>query len=396
MQFKSIRRKGISPLIAAVLLIAFTMSVASLFGQWMPSLLQGATEDVSDDTDRITGCNQARLQVMQVRQEGDRDITFSFQVNGDTELENFTAGLFNDDGRIRSEKITTDGLSNNGLKTVSLDSPDTGKRFTNLRLSANNCPDQVERDIKLDCPKGFARVNALGGFCIMKYEASREDANSSNNGTSNVAASQQGVVPWTDVNQTDSRSACKAMGDGYTLATNSQWQAATEAVIGDQDSFVNGNNDDGQAMEDSSETCTDDPTYDHNSDGNPDRCLTGTGPGSWSTSSGVADLNGNILEWVYVTSGDAEGNVDISHPMHFDGNDGFVNEWNSTGEYPTDLAGSANSSFGDDHYWSSSNDDRAVQRGGDWTLGRKAGPFSMILTLPPSSLAATIGFRCSY
>jgi flagellin-like protein len=390
-------RKGISPLIAAVLLIAFTMAVGSIFAQWAPNLLQSTQQGVSDDVDQITGCNQARLEVSQVRQEGDGDIKFSFQVNGDTELENFTAGLLNDDGRAQAEQITTDGLSNNELKTVSLKSPDTGNRFTDLRLSSNNCPNQVEQEIELDCPSGFAGIDELGGFCIMKYEASHQDATSSSDGSSSVAASQQGVVPWEFVTYHEARDACQAMGTGYNLTTNKQWQAATEAVIGQPDTFVHGNNDYGSAWEDSSESGTDDPTEtgdDHNwlDEG---RVLTGTGPDTWATSEGVYDLNGNMWEWVYVTSGDSEGTVDQSHPMHFGGTNNWVNGWNSTGEYPTDLASSSNSSF-DDYYWSSSNDNRAVRRGGHWTSGRYAGPFAMYVIYAPSDSGARIGFRCSY
>ncbi|MBC5793069.1 MAG: hypothetical protein H8Z69_03455 [Nanohaloarchaea archaeon] len=55
------RRKGISPLIAAVLLIAFTMAVASLFAQWAPQLMKNVQGDTSDRAGDIPGCSTISL-----------------------------------------------------------------------------------------------------------------------------------------------------------------------------------------------------------------------------------------------------------------------------------------------------------------------------------------------
>lgn len=51
------KRKGISPLIAAVLLIAFTMAVASIFAQWAPQLIQDAQGDTSERAESIQDCS---------------------------------------------------------------------------------------------------------------------------------------------------------------------------------------------------------------------------------------------------------------------------------------------------------------------------------------------------
>jgi flagellin-like protein len=55
------RRKGISPLIAAVLLIAFTMAVASIFAQWAPQLMQQAQGDTSDRANEIQTCSDRTM-----------------------------------------------------------------------------------------------------------------------------------------------------------------------------------------------------------------------------------------------------------------------------------------------------------------------------------------------
>lgn len=58
------KRKGISPLIAAVLLIAFTMAVASIFAQWAPQVVQGTQDDVDQQRDNILSCNDIQLEVL--------------------------------------------------------------------------------------------------------------------------------------------------------------------------------------------------------------------------------------------------------------------------------------------------------------------------------------------
>lgn len=55
------KRKGISPLIAAVLLIAFTMAVASIFAQWAPQLMNEAQGDTSERAQDIQRCSDRTM-----------------------------------------------------------------------------------------------------------------------------------------------------------------------------------------------------------------------------------------------------------------------------------------------------------------------------------------------
>ncbi len=59
-------RKGISPLIAAVLLIAFTMAVAGIFSQWAPNLIQSIQSETSQDAVDITRASKLGLEIMSV------------------------------------------------------------------------------------------------------------------------------------------------------------------------------------------------------------------------------------------------------------------------------------------------------------------------------------------
>jgi len=58
--------KGISPLIAAVLLIAFTVAIATLIAGWFSTLARSTTATVSNRTDQSVNCAGASITIDQV------------------------------------------------------------------------------------------------------------------------------------------------------------------------------------------------------------------------------------------------------------------------------------------------------------------------------------------
>ena len=93
-------RKGVSPLVAAVLLIAFTMAVAGLFGQWAPDLLQSIQGDTREDTRDLASAADAGLEVSQTGfSSGSGNTSVVFQNTGDEELSNFTVTARLGDGQ---------------------------------------------------------------------------------------------------------------------------------------------------------------------------------------------------------------------------------------------------------------------------------------------------------
>jgi len=53
-----ISRKGISPLIAAVMLLAFVMAIGGLFSEWSGGIVDGLTQDTSDKQSGVLDCSE--------------------------------------------------------------------------------------------------------------------------------------------------------------------------------------------------------------------------------------------------------------------------------------------------------------------------------------------------
>lgn len=58
------QRKGISPLIAAVLLIAFTMAVAAILTAFVTQYTRDTTGSVGNESQRLIECSQARITIL--------------------------------------------------------------------------------------------------------------------------------------------------------------------------------------------------------------------------------------------------------------------------------------------------------------------------------------------
>ncbi len=230
--------------------------------------------------------------------------------------------------------------------------------------------------------------------------------------------------PRVSIDYDDALAACVAKNGGavggWHLMTNIEWAAIAEwcRANGFQ---PRGNNDDGRDHDSTHETGVP-------SDAEPNRTLTGSGPASWNhdgTYAGIADLNGNIREWVHglkivngvahvqqdnnfndpeanwvdtetnivdtQTSGDhiltlREGAITNASP-------GMI--WESQAISATsDGTGSAD--YGNDGYWLNAADTRFPYRGGRWANGLQAGVFALYLPNERVIVHTYIGFRAAY
>jgi flagellin-like protein len=135
------KRKGISPLIAAVLLIAFTMAVASIFAQWAPQLMEDAQGDTTDRANEIQDCSDRTLDVS----SNDGGDTVIIQQTGGTEgIGNLTATFYYDSGSAQQNSTVANNSANysdieesRGITT--LYNPDDSRTVTEVQVQPTDC-----------------------------------------------------------------------------------------------------------------------------------------------------------------------------------------------------------------------------------------------------------------
>lgn len=113
-------RKGISPIIASVLLLAVSLAVVGIFSGWAPQLAQDITEQTSQTATDTLNCNEASLEIrsayynsgtatVALRNSGSQnltDITIAAFDSTDTILGQST-GISIDAGNLSEETVDT-------------------------------------------------------------------------------------------------------------------------------------------------------------------------------------------------------------------------------------------------------------------------------------------------
>jgi len=132
--------KGISPLIAAVLLIAFTISVGGIFAEWSGSLARDATQDNSETQKQILDCTSMQIEIVEIEQDyanSNLDVTLRSD-NG--AAGNISVRAF---PSLAVENVV---LSSAGqVEQVSLD---VSEQQDSVRASSQKCNMQVSQDLE--------------------------------------------------------------------------------------------------------------------------------------------------------------------------------------------------------------------------------------------------------
>jgi len=242
--------------------------------------------------------------------------------------------------------------------------------------------------------------------------------------------------PAVNISFDEAVAACEAKGAGWHLMTNAEW-AALAHISKKNGTLPRGNTNGGKSHSHPEETGT---TY-----GEGGKTLTGSGPATWNhdhTPEGVADLCGNIWEWVgglrwldgqvqIIPDNNAAAGVDQSKgssawvpvctadgdPVYYSVGD---NEITLTDEKPegssydgipfADLDSEIkvpellkelalypdDDHEGGEYFWLDGDGERLAFRGGLWSYGTSAGVFNVHGYNSRSLVSTSIGFRSAF
>ena len=132
-------RKGISPLIAVIMLIAFTMIVAGILAGW-------ATQFVTQSRAELQFCARAQLLIQRAYfDDTTNQTTIALFNTGDVPLEGFAVRLTYQNETITSTKFEDMNISYQDIKTVTMNSDDTLKQIVVQSLECRGAQDMVGR-----------------------------------------------------------------------------------------------------------------------------------------------------------------------------------------------------------------------------------------------------------
>jgi flagellin-like protein len=108
MQLK-VRMKGISPLIATVLLISVTIAIAGIVWQWSGGFFQDQTERVSEQSDRTILCSYGSINVKDLRfQTTQSRLSGNIENTGQIAIGNVSISIVYQNSTSQTIKLCTD------------------------------------------------------------------------------------------------------------------------------------------------------------------------------------------------------------------------------------------------------------------------------------------------
>jgi flagellin-like protein len=132
-------RKGISPLIAVIMLIAFTMIVAGILAGW-------ATTFVTQQREELQFCARAQLLIQNANyNDTTRNLVVALFNTGDVPLKGFVARMTYTNNTVVSERTGLEGLEiiSQDIKTVTLSTDDTLDKVVIQSLQCRGAQDLI-------------------------------------------------------------------------------------------------------------------------------------------------------------------------------------------------------------------------------------------------------------
>ncbi len=180
-------------------------------------------------------CNSADPDGPLVCQRGENGVacTNALDDNGDGRVNDgcppFGTGLAPETGTQCTDAVDSDGDGrvNDGCPASALPVTTAGAEVCNGK--DDNCNGNTDEPDGNGVLPGQDWVSLANGVQMMKFEASRPDASSMNQGIgSAIACSRTGVLPWTNITYPQAQAVCASAGG--RLCTESEWHHACSVV----------------------------------------------------------------------------------------------------------------------------------------------------------------------
>ncbi len=397
-------RKGITPVVAVVLLLVVAVLAVVGFQTWYGSYSSGLFSN-AEKSSQFENINIQTVVGGSLYIKGTGDIV-KVESNG---KDCHISGVYN---KTMNQIFASDCFVNGENKIVVYTKQNVYSK--EIYLS--------DYKYKNPCPSGFILVPGnidLGtsNFCVMKYEAKFKNLTGKvqdstykiwswygSTGDMSIVSSPN-YKPIANINQTEARAACSSLGSGYHLITDAEWITIARLAESNPSNWANGvigsNVSSGGGMYRGNVNLSDSISCGNNSvlDGNTagTNCLVGSRNKRTLNISGnmIWDFSGNVWEWDNDTiSANTGGNFgksggfvwyewsSISNPLNYGPTDHSLSSANGVGKIYT--GGESGSTF------------YGFLRGGYWYCSEVAGAFALSLALTPSSQDSDFGFRCSY
>ncbi|MBC5793487.1 MAG: hypothetical protein H8Z69_05655 [Nanohaloarchaea archaeon] len=142
-------RKGISPIVASVLLLAVTMSTVVVFSSWAPDLAENVTEKTGNQTLNTLNCDKASVDTVSAYyNSSSTDLTITARNTGGVPLKNIVIAAF-DSNNVIIQQGEGLSLSNGEVNDTKLDSlsskPSYVKTFSTTCTSATDRLDDISQ-----------------------------------------------------------------------------------------------------------------------------------------------------------------------------------------------------------------------------------------------------------
>ena len=157
--------KGISPFIASVLLIAFTVAVGAIVSLWINALMRSQASEVGSEADLVVKCKKAGIRILddtiKCNFTGTDYLNFSLENTGYIDMYNFRAYLYIN-GVTYSYDVLDVSTSQNFTKDIPLKIGEIKTVLVNITDSfspttiswlkiSTQCPDVSDRVENITC-----------------------------------------------------------------------------------------------------------------------------------------------------------------------------------------------------------------------------------------------------